>query len=194
MTATDTHSADLALVRAVLAGEAGPTGVLVERLRFIPCALRSLNRRLGQPLREEDLADLTQDTLALLWPRLEAYTGQAALESWIYGFCLNGLMNTVRKQRRRQPASTSPEDLADELVREDPGPDAGFEHERLRSALERLPEGEARLIRLRYYDELTFEAIGRCLDVPPSTAKAAFYRGMKHLEELLRPGSREESR
>ncbi len=103
-------------------------------------------------------------------------------------------MNTVRKQRRRQPASTSPEDLADQLVREDPGPDAAFEHERLRSALERLPESEARLIRLRYYEELTFEAIGRRLDVPPSTAKAAFYRGMTHLEELLRPGSGEESR
>jgi RNA polymerase sigma-70 factor (ECF subfamily) len=194
MTAPDVHAEDLALVQAVLAGEPEPTSRLVERLSFVPCALRSLNRRLGRALGKEDLDDLTQDTLALLWPRLATYNGQAALESWIYGFCLNGLMNALRKQRRRKSADTPSEELADELGMEDRPLEDGFERVRLREALGRLPPVEARVVRLRYYEELTFDQIGQQLVLSPNTAKAAFYRGMKRLEEFLRPEARKAKR
>lgn len=187
MRTEDGLASDLALVRGALAGESEATQVLVQRLRFVPCALRGLNRRFGLPLRREDVDDLTQDTLALLWPRLAAFNGQSPLESWIYGFCVNAFMNAARKERRRRPDRTP----ADELEAEAPGepePGAGLEREALRLHLTRLPASELNLIRMRYYEDLTFDEIGRRLTLSPNTVKAAFYRALERLAGFMKRG------
>lgn len=186
-------ASDLALVRAVVAGEAEATRLLVQRLAFAPCALRSLNRRFGLPLRREDVDDLTQDTLALLWPRLEDYNGQAPLESWVYGFCVNAFMNAVRKDRRRRPGESTPEELEETLAAES-APEADLEREHVRAKLALLEEGERQLIRLRYYEDLTFDEIGRRLSLSPNTVKASFYRAFERLAELMKRGRAQEPR
>jgi DNA-directed RNA polymerase specialized sigma24 family protein len=77
------HLADRDLVRAVLRGESSAVDALVQRLRCIPRILALLNQRVGGALGPEDMNDLTQDTLVRLWPRMENYTGQASLETWL---------------------------------------------------------------------------------------------------------------
>ena len=181
------HLADQELVRAVLAGDPGAVTDLVQRLRCIPRILAALNRRRGGLLGAEDLDDLTQDTLALLWPRMESYTGQASLETWFYGFCFNGFMNAVRKERRRQGVDS----LEERAVAGHADPPPVSEHDDVHRGLEQLDEREARAIRLKYFDQLTFEEIGVRLDISPNTAKTIYYRGMRRLEQLLRRGSGE---
>src|SRR5262245_18206394 len=72
-------SADQALVRAVQARDPPATDALVQRLRCVSGVLAALNHRAGGALGPEDLGDLTQDTLALIWARLTSYNGQASL-------------------------------------------------------------------------------------------------------------------
>lgn len=178
------HPSDLLLVQAVLRREPRAIDALVQRLRCIPRILALLNQRMGGILGPEDLNDLTQDTLARLWPRMENYTGQAALETWVYGYCFNGFMNAVRKGRRRRVTTSLSDSMPGPVV-----PAAGLEYDDLERGLERLDERETRIIRLKYYDDLTFEEIGGRLGISPNTAKTCFYRGMRRLEELLRNAS-----
>jgi RNA polymerase sigma-70 factor, ECF subfamily len=181
------HLEDQELVRAVLGGDHRAIELLVQRLRCIPRILAMLNQRMSGNLGPEDLNDLTQDMLALLWPRLKGYTGQAALESWFYGFCLNGYMNAVRKGWRRQAQDL----LEEQSIAGPPAPASALEYDELHRGLERLEERETRVIRLKYFDELTFDEIGTRLGISPNTVKTCFYRGMRRLEELLRQGSEE---
>jgi RNA polymerase sigma-70 factor (ECF subfamily) len=176
------HPTDLELVRAVLRRDPAAVDALVVRMRCIPRILSLLNQRMGSVLAAEDLSDLTQDILARLWPRMRDYTGEAALETWFYGYCFNGLMNAVRKQRRlRSMQQASP-------LESIPGPSSPprLEFDHLQRSLEHLDPRETRIIRLKYFDDLTFEEIGGRLEISPNTAKTCFYRGMRRLEELLR--------
>lgn len=172
---------DLELVRAVRAGDPRAVEQFVERMSFTACALRGLNRRLGGPLSGEDLDDLTQDILVSLWPRLAQYNGASALETWIYGFCFNGIMNAVRKGRRRGRQEPFEDDRP---ARVESAPDSE-ELALVRSAMADLEERYERVIRLRFYEELSFEQIGARLALSTNTAKTNFYRGLKRLGELL---------
>jgi RNA polymerase sigma-70 factor (ECF subfamily) len=158
----------------------------VQRLRCVPRILALLNQRMGGVLGAEDLNDLTQDTLTCLWPRMEHYTGQAALETWVYGYCFNGFMNALRKGRKQRTTALT------EAMAGPPAARARFEYDDLHRGLERLEERETRIIRLKYYDDLTFEEIGGRLGISPNTVKTCFYRGMRRLEVLLRSGGAED--
>jgi RNA polymerase sigma factor (sigma-70 family) len=176
------HQQDQALVRDVLSGDARAIDALVRRLACVPRILALLNQRMGAVLGPEDLGDLTQDTLASLWPRMRTYTGQASLESWAYGFCFNGFMNAVRRSRRRRGA----EALDEASVPSSTEPPVALEYDHLHRGLARLDEREVRVIRLKYFDGLTFDEIGTRLGISPNTAKTCHYRGMRRLETLLR--------
>lgn len=186
MDASKDHLSDRALVEGVLRREPWAVTALVERLRCIPRIVAVLNQRLGNGLGPEDLNDLTQDVLALLWPRLGSYNGQASLETWVYGFCLNAVRNAMRRGRRRQSYGE-----LDESLLESPAPVPGNEYDGLRRALDRLEEREVAVIRLKYFDGLTFEEIGTRLSMPTNSAKTIYYRGMRRLEGFLRVGQEE---
>jgi RNA polymerase sigma factor (sigma-70 family) len=181
------HHEDQELVRAVLAADPRAIEVLVRRLACIPRILNLLNLRMGTMLGAEDLVDLTQDTLASLWPRMRTYNGQASLESWAYGFCFNGFMNEVRRRRRRRTNDPLEEDNVPS-----PAPaGAELEYDHLHRGLERLDEREVRVIRLKYFDGLTFDEIGTRLGISPNTAKTCHYRGIRRLATLLSGGEEE---
>ena len=181
------HLADQELVRSVLAGDSRAIDVLVERLSCIPRVLTLLNQRVGSTLGPEDLGDLTQDTLAVLWPRLENYTGEASLETWFYGFCFNSFMNAVRKKRPMQSVDSLLEKPAALPTRLS----GLLEYEHVHRSLKQLDERQTRVIRLKYFDELTFEEIGVRLGISPNTVKTHYYRGMRRLEVLLRSSASE---
>lgn len=182
VSANPDHRVDGELVRAVLAGEQAAVDALVVRLGCIPRILAALNQRMGSPFGSEDLNDLTQDSLIHLWRRLESYSGQASLETWAYSFCTHGFMNELRKGQRRGRASSLEESQAE--VR--PVPADTLEFEQLHRGLQQLEDKDARVIRLKYFDDLTFEEIGARLELSPNTAKTCYYRGMRRLAELLR--------
>jgi RNA polymerase sigma-70 factor (ECF subfamily) len=66
---------------------------------------------------------------------------------------------------------------------EDPFPDD--EARRVRALLERIPQKEAEVVRLRLWAELPFETIARILDTPAPTAKSRYRYALEHLRRLL---------
>lgn len=175
---------DLELVRSTLAGEPGCVDLLVRRLECVPRILAAKNARLGAPMTDDELCDVTQDVLATLWRKLPDYRGQAAFESWVYPFCVLVLMNAARrKQRARRFAQASappvPEPEADPALVPD--------YEPLYRGIARLPVRQSTVIRLRYFQQLSFEEIARRLALPVGTAKTNYYRGMERLRRALGP-------
>lgn len=179
------HAADLELVRGALSEAPEALRELARRLRCIPPILASRNARLGRPLTPEDLADLAQETLLLIWKKLGTFEGRAALETWVYRICCLELMNFFRKKDRRpEVAAPDFEELeAEPVVDLEPTVD----HELIYRGLERLNAGEGEIVRMKHFDDLTFEGIGERLGISPNTAKTRYYRGLEKLRRFLLP-------
>jgi RNA polymerase sigma-70 factor (ECF subfamily) len=177
------HAQDLDLAQRVLLNEDGAFARFVERMAVLPRILDVLNTRLGRPLNDHDLADLAQDTLILVWKKLPSFAGEATLETWVFGVARLELMNAVRKIRRRTDVSRplDTERLEAPVVERESKLDYAVLHE----ALARLDPLEADVIRLKHFDDMTFETIGARRNISVNTAKTRYYRGIRHLHDVL---------
>lgn len=175
-------------MREVLSRNEDAIERLVQRMKCVPRILAIQNARLGRPLNEHDLADLTQDASIIIWKKLDRYAGQAALEGWLYRLCCLELMNFLRKKKRRVRITGRDYDEESDA----PG-DGGhrmdpWEYEDLYRGLEELPEDEADVISQKHFEERTFDQIGARLGISPNTAKTRYYRGLQNLQQILERG------
>ena len=173
---------DLDLVRRGMKGDRAALDGLMDRLGCVEPILKSLNRRMGGPLTPADLEDLTQDTLVTIWEKLSTFEGRAALSTWAYRYCFLGMLDrrrTVRKSRQRHVTLDAAAGTA--------GPKAPSATDRitLLDSLLSLSELEARIIALKHFENRTFFEIADLLELPPSTAKSHYYRGIESLKALL---------
>lgn len=174
---------DAELVRATLAGNPLATDRFVGRLICVRRILAAQNTRFGGALDRTELDDLAQDTLLLIWRKLDQFVGHSSLETWAYGIASFEMMNAVRRKRR--------EPLATELLEElpEPGPalalSPALEYEHLERELARLDPLQARVIRLKHFEGRTFDEIARIMSLSTNSAKTLHYRGIKRLQVLL---------
>lgn len=189
------HAADMELAREVARNEPSAVDRFLVRMRCVPLILAAKNRRLGSPFTQDEINDLAQDTLTLLWKKLDTFGGRAQLETWAYRFCVLELMNSLRKKRRRRAAderSAREESRGGEPSTIDVHPGLDYDHVYL--ALDRLGDPEAEIVRMKHFRQLTFEEIGAELAISPNTAKTCYYRGLVKLRELLRAHGEEDER
>lgn len=187
----DAHRSDVELVRAALSGDREAAGRLAERMRYASRVLAAHNLRRGRPLDDEELADVAQEAIVALWSRLPAYRGEAALESWVYPFCLNAYVNAARKKQRRAPIVALSRDgsLPEQFVETSL---SAAELEPVHAALAKLGPPREDVIRMKHFDELTFDAIAARLAVPVETVKTWYYRGLRALGSSLSAWHRED--
>ncbi|HED65277.1 MAG TPA: sigma-70 family RNA polymerase sigma factor [Planctomycetes bacterium] len=179
---------DLRLVRDLLEGSMEARARFSQRMQCIPRILSAKNARIGSPLQPSELDDVAQDTLVAVWKRLPSFRGLSALETWVYRFCHLTLLKSLEAHRRaprtEQGAEETPwvperrEERFAEVYR----------------ALDRLPEDEGELVRLKHFEDLSFPEIGERLGLSPNTAKTRYYRGLARLRDLLRDNPLEEAR
>lgn len=168
-------------MQRVLRGDAQAWDRFVERMQCVPRILYAQNAQIGRPLDDHDLADLSQDVLVLVWRKLGTFTGEAVLETWIYGIARLELRNAARKKRRERARDGAPIDSrATELDF------AELDLAHIHDGLAEIDPAEAQVIRCKHFDDLTFGAIGRRLGISANTAKTRYYRGLGKLHEWLR--------
>ncbi len=177
------HPVDLALAQAALQRDSRAVDELAERLRYVPRLLSAINRRRGHILDDHEIADLVQDTLALIWTKLEDYAGTAALKTWVHPFCIHVFSNALRKKLRR--AAVVIADGDDRIVTALATSIEPLQHDEVHVALNRLRASQADVIRLKYFEGLTFQEIALRFDVPVDTVKTRCYRGLRTLREWL---------
>ncbi|MCC6406299.1 MAG: sigma-70 family RNA polymerase sigma factor [Planctomycetes bacterium] len=187
------HASDLDLVSRALAGETLAIELVCRRLDCVPAILRDRHARYGSPLRADELEEVQQETLVALWAKLGAYEGRASLETWAFRFTVLELLKCfARRDRRRNVLADSEGELERAPDREESEP--LLEPERVHSGLERLGPPANDIIRMRHFEERSFEEIASAYGEPVNTIKARYYRGLERLRELLQPHLRGESR
>lgn len=180
VTEEPTHAVDLQLVRRVKRGDRAALEEFVGRMRIVSGILSVRNARMGRPLDDEDLLDLTQDALVVIWRKLASFEGTGSLEGWAYKVASLELLNAVRKKQRGPRTSAS--DAEEPWYPAEVSPS---ESEEAKTVLRHLAPREAEIVRLKHFEQLSFPEIAELLELSPSTAKTHYYRGVEKLRVVL---------
>lgn len=174
------HTSDLELAQRALAREPDALRSFAERVACVAPFLRRRAQRTGMRLPRSTLDDISQETYLALWRKLALYRGESRLETWACGFAFHELRRWQEAALRR---SGSPLDHLEEPSFEPLPPDET--EELVERALDRLGPPTEEVIRLKHFEDLTFESIGLRLDLSPNTAKSHYYRGLVRLRSWL---------
>jgi RNA polymerase sigma-70 factor, ECF subfamily len=140
----------------------------------------SFLRRKGFSAEEAD--DLTQETLIRAYLHLGGFRG-TSMGAWLYRIAANVSVDYLRKQRLAQVPLES---IAD-VPAGDEDATAKVERDEKRamvlSLIAQLPECHQRILRLRYFDDLSLAEIAGVMDCTPMAAKLRVFRAMTALRK-----------
>jgi RNA polymerase sigma factor (sigma-70 family) len=130
--------------------------------------------------------DVSQDVFVTVWERPAAFDpDRGSLRTWLGTLAHRRAVDHVRREeaRRRRaikdaarPVSTPDvEEMALALVTA----------ERVRSALDTLPDEQRRAIQLAYFGGKTYRQVAEVLGIPEGTAKSRLRLGLRRIADVL---------
>ncbi|HEX7091452.1 MAG TPA: RNA polymerase sigma factor [Longimicrobiales bacterium] len=134
---------------------------------------------------DDELArDCTQETFIRAFQHLGEFRGASALSTWLHSIAVSVCLNTLRTVRRLRRRHADLE----EADRADPGDAPGIEpdvRERLKAAIDELPELYRVVLVMHDLEGYTHEEIGAALGMAAGTSKARLSRARGRLREAL---------
>jgi RNA polymerase sigma factor (sigma-70 family) len=170
---------DLECVRRAVAGDRTAFAVLVRRHQ------RSLHRYLMRMVgSSDDALELTQDAFVRAWQALSQWSPDAEFRTWLFRIGRNAALDLLR---RRKAVEYVPLDEEFEAVQACDGPErkvqAAQELRRLEAGLARLTAEHREILLLREIEDMSYEEIGRVLDLSEGTVKSRLARARAALIE-----------
>lgn len=172
------------LIEQAKAGDATAFDALVRRhadrlLRMV----RSLT-----PTRE-DAEDVTQETLAAAYFKLDTFAGRSTFFTWLYRIALNKAIS--KRRLRRLETTHSGRHLDEAPTPADPAAPAisrveqAEQIEQLRNAIRQLEEDRQKVLVLRDVDGRDYGEIADILNIPVGTVRSRLHRARCDLKQIL---------
>jgi RNA polymerase sigma factor (sigma-70 family) len=179
---------DLEIIELALKGEEKAFAELLNRYQDSIYFL--LLKKIGN---ENDAEDLTMETFGKAFNNLAQYTPVYAFSTWLFRIAINNCIDFVRKRKIRPQSYDSGVDFSDpdhvNFTSSNLNPEDLVIKEQkaaeLKDMIKTLKPRYARLIDLRYYQELSYEEIADEMQLPLGTVKAQLFRARELLAPLL---------
>jgi RNA polymerase sigma-70 factor (ECF subfamily) len=139
---------------------------------------------------EAEAEDVLQEAFMDAFSHIGSFRGQSTFGAWLKQIVVNRAINHLRSRRLELV------DLESNRFGEDDGPDLAdaepydedgtqLEVERVKRALQLLPEGYRVVLSLYLFEGYDHEEIGNILNISETTSRTQYLRGKKRLLELL---------
>lgn len=177
---------DAELAAAAGRGEAEAFGVLVER--HAPALRRAARAVL---LDEDETDDAVQDGVLHAWQAVERYDASRPFRPWLMRIVVNAALDARRRRVVRRTEALGDAHAAQGVL-PDRATDHALLHERLRTALGRLPERQRIAVVLYDVEGYAHAEIAQVLGVPEGTVRSYVFHGRRALRDTLGPFRGEE--
>jgi RNA polymerase sigma-70 factor (ECF subfamily) len=156
------------------------------RFTFLRCVYR---------IPHADVENVVQELLARLYEkdcrRLRTFQGRCPFAAWLKSMAVRMTLNTIRDEKRRgRFGGGEIEDLALQPAAEEgesPAPEEREEIKRLDVVLDSLGAVQRTVLKMFYYDGLSYRQISAAMGIPVQTLGSLITRGRARLRELLGP-------
>jgi RNA polymerase sigma-70 factor (ECF subfamily) len=183
---------DEQLLGRLRAGDRSVFGTLVRRYE------RELYGYLRRYVGDDDLADdVFQNTFVAVFRKIAQYEPGRAARPWLYAIATNQAIDALRKRTRQGDRSADARTAPDEEGEPRPlfelaaaaGPDPAEaadraeQAERVRAAVDRLPDLLRQVVVLAYFQGLKYKDIADALGIPVGTVKSRLHAATTKLTE-----------
>lgn len=129
----------------------------------------------------EDAEDAVQDAFLHAYKAIDRFLPDQAFGAWLHRIVANAALDVTRRRKVRD-ADELPETISSPF--RDPA-EAGELRQRLREALETLPERQRSVIVLHDVEGYKHAEIGKLLDIPEGTARSDLHYARAQLRRVL---------
>ena len=142
----------------------------------------------------EEGADLAQEAFLKAWQGLASFQGESSFSTWVYRLATNVCIDFLRRQKRRREVEQVLSLDDEERTWAEPAdysqdPQRHLERSERNRALERglaaLPEHQRRILVMRELSGLSYQEIGRALELDLGTVKSRLARARLALRKIL---------
>jgi len=140
-----------------------------------------------QYLDPEEAENAAQESFIKAYTRLGSFNQRSSFSTWLSRIAINQCLDSIRKRKRR-PIQ---EDEVFDRNLEDTSPDPEeFSRrreavEKILDALNRLPDGQQKIFRLRFFAEMELAEIARALGLHVGTVKTQLFRATHRLRREM---------
>jgi RNA polymerase sigma-70 factor (ECF subfamily) len=144
---------------------------------------------------ETDAQEVMQDALIQIWNKIEMFENRSALTTWMHRVTANAALMKLRREKKFQQNVSIGNDDEDTPVIQlaDPGyaPDESADHselgDRVRAAIDALPEPYRSTVLLSDVEGLSLQEIADATDSTVPAVKTRVHRGRLALRKVLAP-------
>jgi RNA polymerase sigma-70 factor (ECF subfamily) len=144
----------------------------------------------------DDAEDLTIEAFAKAFKNLERFKKDYTFSTWLFRIATNNAIDFIRKKRIETFSlnSSYKDDSGDDVTVDVEDNDLNpmeeaikmQRNELVRLFVTKLPPKYQRLVRLRYFDELSYDEIAKELNSPLGTVKAQLHRARELMYDLVK--------
>ena len=143
----------------------------------------------------DDAEDLTIESFGKAFNLLKSYTGKYAFSTWLFKIATNHCIDFIRKQKKHTLLSIDESNDSDTLpnqyiVSDSPDPEEKMiwhqKGEQINDFVNRLHPDYQKIIKMKYFQSLSYIEIAEELDIPLGTVKARLYRSKELLLSTLK--------
>lgn len=128
---------------------------------------------------QEDALDIVQNAICKALDHYETLNNQGAVKTWFYRILVNESIQFIKKRNRELLSG-------DDSLKEEPYYEKGYEGEGdLYDQINCLNEDVQKIIKLRFYEEMSLQEISDITQLNLNTVKAKLYRGLKLLKQTI---------
>ncbi|MFD2516257.1 RNA polymerase sigma factor [Pontibacter locisalis] len=128
--------------------------------------------------------DVLQEAFISAFKNLHSYKAEASFGSWLKKIVVNAAINAIRK--RRSELVPIDERTIAEVPDEEYEDDLDWQIEKIRKAIQKLPDGYRVVLSLYLLEGYDHAEIGEVLEITESTSKSQYSRAKKKLLEIMK--------
>lgn len=133
---------------------------------------------------EEAVDEVFDDVMMVVWNKIADFEGRSKLSTWVFSIAYRRAL----KERGKKVEVEYTDEVAEPEIVEgeaERAVEAQRAKDRIKAALMKLPSDQGTVVRLAYFEGLTYRDIGAIMECPQDTVKTRMFHARRKLKAAL---------